>query len=346
MLGVQSGRILEEELSNEFNKTLLKEMRRRYLADKKAGRLDEYVNLAQSDDPVHKDTWKTLGHGIKEEAANTFGRPNFFPVRRDMELDAVGYRASSVREAWSEKDQTRMNQKVATGVKDLFTLMFGVKGYKRAVQAEEGVQDLVSYAKTTIVVRAFVVMRDNLFSNQLHLMSWGIGPLEGIMGQKDKFLETSQYLKNREQILELNAELAAKADDKVASERIMAKIKVLRDIEKNLSITPLIEAGEFSTISESLTEADQAMRTGKLSEWLEGQADKLPSLASDAAKTFAVTKDSALFKGLNRGVQYGDFIAKAVLYDHLTQTRGMSQEEALRVIREEFVMYNRLAGRW
>ncbi len=72
MLGVQSGRILEEELSNEFNKTLLKEMRRRYLADKKAGRLDEYVNLAQSNDPVHKDTWKTLGHGIKEDAAVIF----------------------------------------------------------------------------------------------------------------------------------------------------------------------------------------------------------------------------------------------------------------------------------
>ncbi|KZZ27738.1 hypothetical protein A3753_30585 [Sulfitobacter sp. HI0082] len=61
MLGVQSGRILEEELSNEFNKTLLKEMRRRYLADKKAGRLDEYVDLAQSNDPVHQDTWDTLG---------------------------------------------------------------------------------------------------------------------------------------------------------------------------------------------------------------------------------------------------------------------------------------------
>lgn len=72
MLGVQSGRILEEELSNEFNKTLLKEMRRRYLADKKAGRLDEYVDLAQSNDPVHQDTWDTLGHGIKEDAAVIF----------------------------------------------------------------------------------------------------------------------------------------------------------------------------------------------------------------------------------------------------------------------------------
>ena len=125
----------------------------------------------------------------------------------------------------------------------------------------------------------------------------------------------------------------------------MAKIKVLKDIEQNLSISPLIEAGEFNTISENLTEADQAMRNGKWSEWVEGQVDRLPGVLSNAGKTFLVTKDSALFKGLNRGVQYGDFIAKAVLYDHLTETRGMSKDEALRVIREEFVMYNRLAGR-
>ena len=72
----------------------------------------------------------------------------------------------------------------------------------------------------------------------------------------------------------MNAELAAKGDNKLQRERIMAKIKVLKDIEQNLSIAPLIEAGEFNTISENLTEADQAMRNGKWSEWVEAQADK------------------------------------------------------------------------
>jgi len=48
---------------------------------------------------------------------------------------------------------------------------------------------------------------------------------------------------------------------------------------------------------------------------------------------------------LNRSVQYGDFIAKATLYDHLTQKKGMSKEAALEIIAEEFVDYNRLPGR-
>lgn len=250
-----------------------------------------------------------------------------------------------MREAWSEQEQTRLNRKVAGAFRDLMTVIFKENAYWAAVKAEEGIQDAVSYAKTTIVVRSFIVMKENLFSNQVHLMSWGVGPVEGLRGMKDKFLETNEYVKNREKIIELRAELAAKGDSRVAQERINAQIKVLEEAEKNFSIAPLIEAGEFNTISESLTEADQAVRNGKLSDWVEQQAEKLPGLASNAVKTALITKDSALFQGLNRAVQYGDFMAKAVLYDHLTQTRGMSQDEALRVIREEFVMYNRLAGR-
>jgi hypothetical protein len=63
------------------------------------------------------------------------------------------------------------------------------------------------------------------------------------------------------------------------------------------------------------------------------------------AKNLLITKDTALFKGLNRMVQYGDFTAKAVLYDHLKAKGGMSEREILDVISEEFVNYNRLPGR-
>lgn len=94
-----------------------------------------------------------------------------------------------------------------------------------------------------------------------------------------------------------------------------------------------------------LTEADQAIRDGKLSEYLEIAADKLPGAAQTAFKNFAITKDTALFQGLNRAVQYGDFVAKAVLYEHLMQEKGKSQDYAMGVIKEEFVNYNRLAGR-
>ena len=111
-----------------------------------------------------------------------------------------------------------------------------------------------------------------------------------------------------------------------------------------MSIAPLIEAGEFSTISEDLTEADVAIREGRWTEHLEKAVSKLPGGVSTVARNALITKDTALFKSLNRMVQYGDFVAKAVLYDHLIN-KGMDQRQALDVIMERFVQYNRLPGR-
>jgi hypothetical protein len=62
-------------------------------------------------------------------------------------------------------------------------------------------------------------------------------------------------------------------------------------------------------------------------------------------KNALITKDTALFQGLNRMVQYGDFVAKAVLYDHLTEEKKQDKQEAMDEIFEEFVPYNRLPGR-
>ena len=298
MLGVGMGRLFEEDLANKFNMVLLQEMKRNYDIGVSEGTLDQFVNIADSDDPIHKDIWRTLGVRLKDDAAAIFGETKMLPVKRNMELDTVGYRAGSVREVWD--DDSRMNKTFQKAFQDALVLPFGEKAYKRAVQAETLVQDAVSYAKTTIVVRSVVVMKENLVSNVLHLMSWGIGPVQALKGIITKFLETNQYVKNREKILELNAELAATGQNRKARERISAQIKVLTDIEKNLSIYPLIAAGEFNTISESLTEADTAIANGKLSNLIEQCADRLPGLARDAVKTLMITRDSALFKALNR----------------------------------------------
>jgi hypothetical protein len=52
-----------------------------------------------------------------------------------------------------------------------------------------------------------------------------------------------------------------------------------------------------------------------------------------------ITRDTALFKGMSRAVQYGDFLSKAVLYDHLTKVRKVSPAQAQNKVTEEFVNY-------
>jgi len=81
-----------------------------------------------------------------------------------------------------------------------------------------------------------------------------------------------------------------------------------------------------------MAEADYAIREGKLSEYMEKAVDKLPGFVQTAGKNLLITKDTALFQGLNRSIQYGDFVAKAVLYDHMTKTKGMEHRQDLALV--------------
>lgn len=62
-------------------------------------------------------------------------------------------------------------------------------------------------------------------------------------------------------------------------------------------------------------------------------------------KLEALGKNTALFKGMSRATQYGDFLAKAVMYEHLTKVENQAPEAAMEKVTEEFVNYNVLPGR-
>ena len=94
-----------------------------------------------------------------------------------------------------------------------------------------------------------------------------------------------------------------------------------------------------------MTSDDLELTAGNLTQWVEKQIDKLPAGLKTTAKYGYIARDTALFQGLQKAVQYGDFMAKAVLYDDLTQRKGLTKEQALARITEEFVNYDRLPGR-
>lgn len=147
-------------------------------------------------------------------------------------------------------------------------------------------------------------------------------------------VEISQYVSNQDEIIRIRADLAAEGRDPEKGRKLRARMLALEDANKAMSIRPLLDAGEFSTISESLTEQDLQIRKGKIVDMLENAVDQLPGGARGVAKNVLITKDTALFKGLNRMVQYGDFTAKAVLYDHLKAKGRMSEREIMDVISE------------
>jgi len=108
----------------------------------------------------------------------------------------------------------------------------------------------------------------------------------------------------------------------------------------------LICKGLFRILPESgYISQDDMLLNGKLEEYFERLVDKLPPALQTAGRYAIITKDTALFQGLSKSVEYGDFIAKAILYDHLTKAKGKSKADALGQVTEEFVNYDRLPGR-
>lgn len=81
-------------------------------------------------------------------------------------------------------------------------------------------------------------------------------------------------------------------------------------------------------------------------DFIESLVDRLPAGIRTAGKYALITKDTALFQGLQKSVQYGDFVAKAILYDDMIKRQKLDSEDALDRISEEFVNYDRLPGRW
>lgn len=340
MLGNWAGRILEESAAEEANSTLARTMKE--IWDARGDTEDQFINVAESDDPVIRDAWDTLGWRIKAEIEELFGEKTFM-VRKDMVDDAIGYRAATTTDAWS--GVSRFSKENQERIMAFAEGLMGTKAFSILRRAENNLNDLVSLAKTTIIVRSVVVGVGNIVSNFLHLSLYGINPIDMAQKTQSKFGEITEYVRNRETIQRLQVELASVRGDRARSARLEARLQALEEANARLSIAPLLKAGEFSTVSENLTEADVAIREGRWADFMEKATDRIPGWGKTAAKNALITKDTALFQGLNRMVQYGDFVAKAVLYDHLTQRKGMTERQALDRIFDEFVPYNRLPGR-
>lgn len=345
MIGAWRGRQVEEALATDFNKQLIDNLGTIW-NEQKAKRSDEFVNLAnltKKDDPVLHDAWGLVAPDTRKYIEEVFGADGF-QVRKDMLNDAIGFRSASVGDAWS--GNTRWKPAVQEAFRKAAMAAFKNDAYRYMVNAEKLAQNLVSDAKVLIVVKSVVVPVSNILSNAYQLSMRGVPVRSIVKGFGSKTTEINQYIKNRDRQIELEADLRAADGNLVKTRKIQTELQSIQDSNRRMSIWSLIEAGEFSSISDGgVTQEDLALSEGRFVDLMERAVSKLP----DGVKTFGryalVTKDTPLFKGLARAVQYGDFLAKAVLYEDLIQRQKLGKAEALAQVSEEFVNYNRLAGR-
>lgn len=345
-IGVWRGRQVEEAKAQRFNDMLIENLHSMYENDIKmsASNKSQYVNLLGSKlDPVTADALKLMNSETRQKAESLFGEGELW-VRRDMLNDALGYRAASVGDAWS--GNSRWSPETLDTFKKAMLGVFGNRAYKYTMGGENLVQNLVKEAKTLIVVKSVVVPAVNFLANLYQMVARGV-PVKNIAKSiPQKTAEINQYLKSRLRQVDAEAELRA-ATNPNQIRKLKAEIQSITDSHKRMSIWPLLEAGEFSSIADAGIGRDDILITeGKLHEYMDKLADKLPKSVRNAGRYALITKDTALFQGIQKTVEYSDFIAKAIIYDDLTQRKGKTREEALGRVTEEFINYDRLPGRF
>lgn len=345
-IGVWRGRQVEEAKAQRFNDMLIENLHSMYENDIKmsASNKSQYVNLLGSKlDPITNDALKLMNSETRQKAESLFG-PGELWVRRDMLNDALGYRAASVGDAWS--GNSRWSPETLDTFKKAMLGVFGNRAYKYVMGGENLVQNLVKEAKTLIVVKSVVVPAVNFLANLYQMVARGV-PVKNIAKSiPQKTAEINQYLKSRLRQVDAEAELRA-ATNPNQIRKLKAEIQSISDSHKRMSIWPLLEAGEFSSIADAGIGRDDILITeGKLHEYMDKLADKLPKSVRTAGRYALITKDTALFQGIQKTVEYSDFIAKAIIYDELTQRKGKTREEALGRVTEEFINYDRLPGRF
>lgn len=345
ILGARQGRIFEELSAPEQNEVMVDNLYDMLQADlkKDAKRIKEYVDILDSKNltKVQKDAIKLLTKETLEYADTKFDGK--FLVRKDMLEDVIGRRSMSVGDVYT--DMNDMSPAARQRIKHILVGIMGVGGYNKLVKSEQVVQAVVHVAKQNIIIRTMSVARDNIMNNLVQLRIRNVPWHSIIKGVPNKTNEIHTYAMNQVERAKLLATLQATDPKSYEAKVINRKLDVLSEQNKKMSIYPLIKAGEFSSITDvGMTANDVAIYDGKFDEWMEQQLAKLPPSLRTAAEYGYVSRNTALFKGMQKAVQYGDFVAKAILFDHLVQT-GMSEAEALGEISDEFINYDRLSAR-
>lgn len=343
-IGQWRGRQVEEGFSQVFNNALMTNLKTMYERDLRANpdNARQYVDVLASKDPVIRDAVRLMNHETKAMAKKLFGKT--LMVRRDMLNDVLGYRAASLGDAWT--GNSRWSPETLKAVRNIATAAFGNDAYKTFMKAEKMIQNVVSDAKVLVVVKSVVVPMANLVSNFLQLAARGVPVAAMTKAMPKKLAEIESYTRSLVRLIEAEAELRASRGDARVERKLKTEIQAINDDHRRMSIWPLIAAGEFSGIADAgMTRAEINLTSGRMQAYMEQAAAKLPGWGSTVGRYALVTKDTALYAALQKSVEYGDFLAKTVLYDHYIGKRGMTKAEALAEITEEYVHYDRLPGR-
>jgi len=343
MIGSWAGRQVEEKFAQEYNRKMIDESKRIY-DEREPAHANLYVDISDPEltDAIYRDSWAAIPPETKKYIRSVYGDEGGFFVRKDMINLSLGFREPSITDVWTGK--TRLPDTVQTAVKFVAELTMGKDGRRYLVNTEKVTQDTISYVKDAIIVRSLIVPYMNTQANVFQLNTRGVPMKTTMRGYRNKYVEIEKYNLNRTKLIALDVDLKrASASGEIS--RLKRQIKAVEAENARMSIAPVVDAGAYKNISEGITELDVDITSGNIVQLVDGLIEKLPSnLAKSVIKNGVLSKETTIYKIANRAVQYGDFIAKSIYYDHLL-SQGVGAEDALTKMNEEFVNFSAPSGR-
>lgn len=349
-LGAWRGRQLEEQLASESNKVLIDQLKNQYekASSRDKAQFVDLIELAEKD-PIVRDALNNLSPQALIDISGKPYLPESLYVRQDLIPDIIGRRQASVLDLAT--GNTYWNPKAQKAAVKLLQHVAGPKAFAYLYRGETLLKNLTSSARNFIVIRSGEVMLFNLFSNFMSLMIRGV-PVQDIVKLTPRIVkELEQFNKIRQkQVLIEMAINAEKGKEQPSTMRLKALENRLREQKEAVDLLTysrdLLKAGEYNTIADlGDVNDDILLSTGKWGDFLENKVKSMPNAIKEVGRQLIITKDTAIYRALEKGTRYGDFIAKTILYHHLQDIKKISKEKALSKVRYEYVNYDMLPGR-
>ena len=357
-LGNLQGRYFEQEFTNKINAKNAETLKQEYM---NTTRKSEWIILdgkvkPLSDKPVDvqyaeqlNDFYKRLPQQTRDALAEVGG----MPVRKSEVDNIVGYNRIDVTNLFN--GTSTLPKPVQEGIRAVLGA-FGIDGknIKYLKEAQDVFAGAVGYVKKIMLIRSIAVPVQNIVSNAIHLINLGVPIKDIIRNTRIGIAESKRYTENRVKISELYAQLRDPNITQSKRNALTAQIKQLADFIKNSPINPLVEAGMFSNISSAAGYEQQGLdKDFTIRSRLKEKFGLTQFFEDYDASSFGkfmnnllISEGSDTYAFMEKSLDYGDFVAKFVLYDFLTKQRGLKSQAALDIALEEFVNYsmNRGAG--
>lgn len=355
-LGNLQGRYFEQEYTAKVNAKNARELINMY---QNTNRKSEWMILdgkvkPKSNKPADVQYANTLNDFYSKLPDSTkaeFHHLGGLPIRKSEVDNIVGYNRIDIMNLYTGKSTLPSN--VQQTIRDVLGA-FGVNKdtLKYLKTAQDAWAGTVGYMKKLILIRSVAVPVQNMVSNVIHLVNWNI-PLKQIRDRtRVGIAEARKYTNNRIKLAELYVQMRDPSLSTNKRNILEAQVKHLSDALNNSPIHPLVEAGMFSNISSAAGYEQQGLDKDFTFRNTFKQKLGIEELMEDfdnsgigrAINNILINEGSDTFAFMEKSLDYGDFVAKFVLYDHLTKDKGLKSKEALSITLEEFVNYSMNRG--